>query len=242
MRFPAALGVALAILAFAFGVFVATPASGDSAQERYDKGAALLKARKLAEAKREFEKAVELDPKHIDARRVLASLLVKEGKPEAAAKHLEKVLEVEPENVKVLIEVGDAYLEASENAAREAITSTEKRDKLVAKAIGAFEKAHEKDPESLPALFKLGTAQGMAGSWAEALVSFEKYHEKKPEDRGGMFNLAQACDKSSAPAEKTIAAWKAFVEAAKADAAAKKDVAYAEGRIKALEKGGKKKG
>ncbi len=225
------------MLAAALAAFAAA-AFADSAQERYDRGAALLKERKLSDAKKEFEKAVELDPKHVDARRILAELLKKEGKPEAAAKHLEKALEVEPENVKIMGEIGNAYAEAAQNAAREAIQSMEKRDKLAAKAIEAYRKVIEKDPEFAPALYNLGTMQALSEKWADAMATLKTYVEKKPDDRRGLFNYAQACDKTPAPVETTIGAWRAYIEAAKGDPVLKKDkdVAFAEGRVKALGK------
>lgn len=212
----------------------AAPALADSAAERYAKAGELIQAGKLKEAKQELEQAVRLDPKHVDSRRVLASILKKEGKHEAAAKHLVAALEAEPESVKLMSEAANAYADAAVAAARDA--STKKRDELAARAADLYRRVYEKDPEFLPALYNLGTMHCLMERWAEAAATLEEYVAKKPEDARGLFNYAQACDKASAPAAKTLAAWEAFVAAAEGDPRAKKDVSHAKARIRALRK------
>jgi predicted Zn-dependent protease len=223
-----------AILTLAAVVLLLPAAAlADSAQERYDKAAELIKAKKLPEAKKELEKAVELDPKHVDAQSVLAQLLKREGKPEAAARHLEKAIEVKPDDAKLRGELANCWFDAAVQADREKVTSTKKRDELAAKAIDAYNKGHELDPTWVVGLY-IGTLQALTEKWKEAAATLEAYVKERPDDLQGLFNYAQACDKADAGKDRTIAAWEGYVAKAKDDARAKKDVAFAEGRIKAL--------
>lgn len=208
-------------------------ALADSAQERYDKAAELIKAKKLPEAKKELEKAVELDPRHTAARSVLAAILKKEGKPEAAAKHLEKAVEAEPENAKLLGELANCWFDAAIAADRDKVASAKKRDECAAKAIELYNKAHEKDPTWVVGLY-IGTLQALCEQWKEAAATLEAYLKERPDDVRGLFNHAQALDKGGLGNEKAAAAWEAYVAKAKDDDKLKRDVAFAQGRIKAL--------
>lgn len=220
-------------------VLAAAPALAETGQEHYEKAAELIQARKFADAKKELEACVKLEPGHVDARRVLAELLKKDGKPEAAAKHLQAAVEVEPESGKIWNELANCWADAAVAAARESVTSTKKRDDCAQKAIDAYRKVREKDPEFLPPLYNIGTMLCLMEKFADAVPVLEEYTQKKPEDKAGFFNYATACDKGGAPPEKTIAAWEAFIALAKDDPKAKGDVAAAQKRIKALKKGGK---
>ena len=235
MRLPAI--VFLVALSGGFALPGAARADG-TAQEHYDKAAELVQAKKFADAQKELEKAVAIDPKHVESQKVLAALLKRDGKLEAAAKHLEAVLEVEPDDVKVRAELGNTYATAAEKAAQDQIlaTSTEKRDKLAGKAIEAYRKVLEKEPDFAPVIFNLGTMQSLTERWADAVTTFDAYVEKKPDDARGRFYDAQACDKANADLAKTIAAWEAYLPLGKADAKQKKDVAHAEARLKDLKK------
>jgi tetratricopeptide (TPR) repeat protein len=207
-------------------------ADDDTAQAHYDKGAALVQEKKLDEAEKEFEKAVALDPKHVEAQRLLATLLLKkDGKPEAAAKHLEAALAADPENEKVLAEMANAYATAAERVAADPSGSAKKRNDLATKAADAYKKLLEKQPDLAGALFNLGSMQTILEKWPDAIATFESYAEKAPDDARGKFYLAQAYDKGGAPKEKAIGAYADFVTAAGSDAKLKKDVERAKRRI-----------
>lgn len=227
-------------LAIALAAALALPqaALADSAQERYDKAAELVQAKKFPEARKELEQAVKLDPKHVPSRRILASLLRAEGLHEAAAKHLEAVADVAEgdERTKVVNECANAYCAAAQKLASSS-DAKKKRDELCEKAILWYRRLLDIDPSVDFALLNLGTMQCLEEKWADAQASLEKFLEAHPDDLGALFNLARCLEETeAAPHEKAIAAWEKYIAAAKPDPKKKGDVKYAEDRVKALRK------
>jgi tetratricopeptide (TPR) repeat protein len=229
-------------LALAAGLASPLPARAqDSADARYEKAAALVQEKKFADAKKELEAAIKLDPAHVPSRRVLAALLRSEGKHEAAAKHLEAALAASPDDPKIMVELGNAWKDAAQRAAQESVTSTKKRDELAQKAIDAYRRCLEKDAAGYEGVTAtIGGLECLMGKWAEAAATLGRYLEAHPDDRPALWNRAQAVDHTGPP-EKSVEAWEAYIANAKGDPQAKKDVAFAEGRVKAIKKDAAKK-
>jgi Tfp pilus assembly protein PilF len=74
----------------------ANPAGGGDASSSFNQGVILWNAGKIAEAKKNFEEAVRLDPKLPDAHYWLGMALVNEGKLPEAAPHFEDYLKLAP--------------------------------------------------------------------------------------------------------------------------------------------------
>jgi len=195
----------------------------------YHLGSACVLANDFSAAKKAFERTVKLDPGNMEARRVLASLLSREGKHEAAAKQLEPVVQASPGDAKLIAELGTEYARAAQ-AARQ---SGGKHRECAEKAIACYRKLLDADPEFAPALYNIGTMQSLLERWEEAEATLASYVEKKPEDLAGLYNLAVARE-HACPAERAIETWQVFIAKAKADPKFKRDVPFAERRIKAL--------
>jgi tetratricopeptide (TPR) repeat protein len=69
---------------------------GGDANSAYNAGAILMNQGKVAEAKAEFQRAIQLDPKMAEAHYQLAMTLINEGKVADAIKSLEQYLSVAP--------------------------------------------------------------------------------------------------------------------------------------------------
>jgi tetratricopeptide (TPR) repeat protein len=70
----------------------------DDALTHYNLAFVLTRMGRLAEAKQEYELALQRDPNHIEARMNLAAVLLRQGNLDRAARELGCVLEIEPEN------------------------------------------------------------------------------------------------------------------------------------------------
>jgi tetratricopeptide (TPR) repeat protein len=206
----------------------------DDAAVQYHLGAACVIGKDLGAAKKAFERCIAIDPERTDARRALASIYSHDGKFEAAAKALEPAVASAPEDTKLRAELGTAYA----RAATEARDSPSRRTPLAEKAIACYRKILEAEPDFAPALYNIGIMLVLIERWPDAESTLASYVEKAPEDLAGLYNLAVARDHAG-PADRAIETWRAFLAKAKDDPKFKRDVPYAQARIKALE--GKKK-
>ncbi|MDF1562887.1 MAG: tetratricopeptide repeat protein [Deltaproteobacteria bacterium] len=66
---------------------------------RYNLGLALLQARKVDEARKSFEKALELDPSHLPSLRQLVGLDLEQEQPARALPHLREILDYAPDDL-----------------------------------------------------------------------------------------------------------------------------------------------
>ncbi|MCD6461732.1 MAG: tetratricopeptide repeat protein [Thermoplasmata archaeon] len=81
-----------------------------SKEEHYKKGVLLASRREYEEARREFQKAIDMDPLYIDAIQALGSMLLYGvGDMEGAVEFLEKAANVDPENADAWFDLGSAY-------------------------------------------------------------------------------------------------------------------------------------
>lgn len=67
--------------------------------QAYDlRGTLFFARRDITRAKADYEASIAIDPDYVPARINLAKILINEGKPAMATKHLEKVLSIDPGN------------------------------------------------------------------------------------------------------------------------------------------------
>ena len=69
----------------------------DDALTHYNLAFVLSRMGRLAEAKQEYELALQRDPNHVEARMNLAAVLLRQGNLDRAARELARVLEIEPD-------------------------------------------------------------------------------------------------------------------------------------------------
>ena len=174
------------------------------------KGRVYLMKKDAIQARKSFERALEIDPAFVQAATNLAVLDVTDGKPEAARKRFESVLAKEPTNMQALL--GLAGLQARLD------TSTAEVEALLTKAIklnptqiaprlslidfhlqrrdgkAALQAAQDATavlqdaPELIDAL---GRAQMAVGESNQALGTFTKLVELQPRSPQGFLRLAE---------------------------------------------------
>ncbi len=123
----------------------------DSSEALQALGHALVAAKKPVEAGKRFAEARRIDPGSVGALRGLAAL-AKQDQHERAVSLLEQGLEIEPENVDALVDLGDTFLAGG----------------LGAEARVAAERARANDPERVDALLLMGRIHLRQGDLAAA--------------------------------------------------------------------------
>jgi len=118
--------------------------------------------------------AVERNPEDPQAHRALAVALSKAGRMDEALGHLEKVVELEPDTLR-LIELGAAYAVVSRP--NDAAT--------------AFQRALESSPGHPVALHHLGKLAGARGDTEEAISLYRRALESDPDYLIAHFDLAE---------------------------------------------------
>jgi arylsulfatase A-like enzyme/Flp pilus assembly protein TadD len=113
------------------------------------------------EARRWFERALEIDPTYPPARVDLAILLLMRGRPDEARPALEAALRRDPFHAEGWNALGVIHLEQGR----------------LDPAIQAFRRAIEADPRLPDALFNLAAASSRAGRVAEAITALERYSD-----------------------------------------------------------------
>ena len=139
--------VAWALCGLTVAVAHAQPSLSDDAIERNNRGAALLKQGKTAEAVAEFRKAVALAPDHATARANLAFAYEQSGQLDEAMAAYQKLLDLEPKNV----------------MARNNLAALYSRSGRHDDAIREFEALLEQDPADATARRNLETAKRNRG-------------------------------------------------------------------------------
>ena len=170
-----------------------------NAKMRLLKGAVHLARNDAANARKSFEEAQAIDPVNYPAVASLANLDVKEGKPDAAKKRLEALLEKEPKNTQVLQALGTLAAQRKQN--EEATRWFERahaespdamqpaaqlfmqyiRDGQKQKALSLAQKLQTANPQSPEALEMLGNAHSANGNREASLDAYEKLAVLKPD-------------------------------------------------------------
>lgn len=154
----------------------------DNAEAYFQLGLAHIGLRDYAAAARALERAVELDPRHLEARLKLAGIYEFQG-------HLDQALEAYGGVVQ--------WSEPGSEQAREAvkklsyITATRHaRRGNIDTALSMFEELVDRYPEDLLVLYSRGVAYMLKGRMDEARASFEQVLEIDPEYVNALLNLA----------------------------------------------------
>ncbi|BDT68888.1 beta-barrel assembly-enhancing protease [Comamonadaceae bacterium OS-1] len=178
-----------------------------------------------ANARKNFEKAVAINPTYFPAIASLAGLDVFEKKPDDAKKRLENLLAKEPKNNQALLglaelrarsggtkdEIAEAINKAiaanpSEIGPRILLVDFYLRNKDSKAAFTAAQSAATVLPDSLEVLDALGRAQLASGDTNQAISSYTKLVSLQPQSVQALMRLAGAniAAKNSAAAEQTL--------------------------------------
>lgn len=142
----------------------------------------LYNQRKNPEAKAAFEKLTSADAKNADAWHFLGQLALRADDPEAAVKHHEKAIALDPANSNYQWRLGDAYGRSAQKA------GVFSKMGLAGKCRTAYEKAVELDPKNLDARFSLMSfyqqAPGIAGGGKDKAMAQAQEIKKQDASRG----------------------------------------------------------
>lgn len=161
-------------------------------------GRAHLRAGETARARREFEAALELDPRSADALLNLATLESLEGRTAQAERLARRALAVDPSSTAALAQLADLEREQGDlpeaiRLYREALALDRQpflylglgdvlqRAGRLDEAVEAFQAALELDPDLAVAYYDLGVTYGNQGRLDEAVDAYERALELAPE-------------------------------------------------------------
>lgn len=174
------------------------------------RAAALLGKKNNTGARDALEQALALQPSFFPAAVNLARMDMHEGKPDAARKRFESILEKDKGNVKAmhalaelaLAQKQDArYLEWMDKAIKAEPKAIAAYQQLVnyhlarkegSKAVAVANQAVGADPDNLAALNLLGAAQRAQGNAAASLQTYTRIAQRAPESPQAKLLLAQA--------------------------------------------------
>lgn len=173
--------------------------AGESSPEIHNNlGRVHLRNGETQEARREFEKALELDPRNADALLNLANLDALDGRTTQAERLIQRALQVDPNSVAALAQLAELRrrrgdLEGAIGLYRQALTIDRQpfvylglgdvlqRAGRHPEAVEAFRSALELDPDSATAHYDLGVTYGKMGRLEEAVDAYERALELQPE-------------------------------------------------------------
>lgn len=174
------------------------------------RGAALMGKNDLPGARKQFEKALSIDPKYFSAAANLAQLDMKENNPQAAKSRFMSVIKADPKNLNAMLALASieargknesAYLDWLNKAAQADTTALQPRSMLAqyhlgkkepAKALALAREAYNANPGSQATLELLGNVQLAAGEKQNAKDSFSKLVELAPNSPAMHYKLAQS--------------------------------------------------
>ncbi|HEY2382183.1 MAG TPA: tetratricopeptide repeat protein [Terriglobia bacterium] len=207
----AAVSVAV-LVAGALGYFV-WHRTTQTPQSFFASGKKYYDQKKYQEAAIQLLNAVRKDPRHRDARLLLARTLVTAGNLNAAVVQLKGLLEYYPDDAEGNVELGNLYLaggrtnpeyfhQAQELARKVLAKNPNNVDALILSgtasaglkdldtSVDTLEKAASLDPQNPKALINLGAAQTVKKDFAGAEKSLIKAHETNPKDSRAALALA----------------------------------------------------
>lgn len=124
-------------------------------------------------ARRQFQKAVDLDPWYAPAQYSLGLLLHQLGLTVAAIPHYTKAVEIKPDWAEAQTNLGNAHLDLGQ----------------LDQAIASYQAALMAQPDAATAMFNMGTAFQAKGLLTEALTCYEQALQFNPEDSDAHNNL-----------------------------------------------------
>ena len=175
------------------------------------RGAALLQNKDAAGARASFEKALKLDPLFYSATAGLVGIDLAAGKNDAAQKHLDTLLQLDPRNMRALL--GVAELKARTGGTKDDVTSaisaavkanpSEPGPHLLlirhllghgdaSAALAAAQSAVGLLPNSTEVMDALGTAQLAGGQHKQAVTTFTKLATLRADSPEPQLRLADA--------------------------------------------------
>lgn len=131
---------------------------------------------RLDDARAALTRGLELRPKDPTALRQAAALELRAGNPSAAARHLERAVEIEPREVPLLVELGQTYHEAGDGV----------------KALAAFETAFRIAPDDREVAGLVKGERLAQGKYAEAERLCLDLLDRDANDEDALFDLAVA--------------------------------------------------
>lgn len=173
------------------------------------RGVIALSRQDWAGARRNFDKAMSLDPDYFQAAANLAELDLREGKPNVARQRMDQLLKRNPENAQAMMVLADIsartgqerdYRDWLEKARRAQPGYQEPALRLGRYHLGkgeplkALDIAHQlmvTHPDSPEALELLAKSQAAAGDKNNAIASLTKLTALAPESAGAQYQLAQ---------------------------------------------------
>jgi tetratricopeptide (TPR) repeat protein len=162
------------------------------------------------DAIKKYRRALQLDGERDDARLSFGQMLLRD-RPEEARAHFEYLIARQPDNVAVMLGLGQAHRILGE---------TDKARELLEKVLA-------KEPENAKALTELGQISLLAGELAEAEILFRKAIAADPANRDAQYRLYQ-CLAQQPGKEKEAAEQIAVCERVQADLARLGDIAIKE--------------
>ncbi len=178
----------------------AAAGGGSSPEVHNNLGQVHLRNGELEEARREFEKALKLDPANADALLNLSSIHAAEGRLGAAEHLVKRALQVDPNSIGALAQLGEierdkGNLDEAVRLFEEALAIDDSRPFLyqgygdVLQRAGrpedaerAFKSVLELDPDSFKARYNLGVTFGSQGRIDDAVAMYEEALEVAPKD------------------------------------------------------------
>ncbi|AFY62271.1 tetratricopeptide repeat protein [Synechococcus sp. PCC 6312] len=143
------------------------------AEAYYLLGLIASKAEDWLNARRQFQKAVDLDPWYAPAQYSLGLLLHQLGLTVAAIPHYTKAVEIKPDWAEAQINLGNAHLDLAQ----------------LDQAIASYRAALTAQPDAATAIFNMGTAFQAKGLLTEALACYEQALQFNPQDSDAHNNL-----------------------------------------------------
>lgn len=177
-----------------------------------DQARALMKQRKVSEARALYEQAIELDPRSIPAFEGAAATAFAEKDFETAAAHYKKLTLLDLRRAQPAVNLGAVYNRLGDfNGALKALRTAVAKDKKCAAAyynmgiahkglnqlsmaVTAYKEAVRLDPKMVDASYNLGNLLLEMGSYQQALLYFEKALEADPNFEKAQRGLQRAYD------------------------------------------------
>ncbi|MCL2390044.1 MAG: tetratricopeptide repeat protein [Endomicrobia bacterium] len=197
------------VLGFVFFIQSSAFASNYNAYKSYLKGVLALKAGKIEEARKEYEKVVSLDPQALAVYKDLIYLYWQSGNKDKAFKAAEKIAEIDENNPQTSIFLGTFYLIANEpdnarkywertlqldpdnETATVYLAAYYYSDNKLQESAEYWNKFLTQQPDSAAGYLQLALVQERLGKTDEALESFDKVISLKPEAREAYLSKAR---------------------------------------------------